>query len=68
MGSFSLMHWIVVLVVVILLFGAGRIPQAMGDLAKGMKSFKRGLSEDEPDQVTAKKLDSKPEEPRPPAA
>ncbi|MBP2229494.1 sec-independent protein translocase protein TatA [Azospirillum agricola] len=49
MGSFSLMHWMVVLVLVLLLFGAGKLPSVMGDLAKGVKSFKSGLKdEDEP--------------------
>jgi len=45
MGSFSLMHWIVVLVIVLLLFGAGNLPNVMGDLAKGMKAFKAGLKD-----------------------
>lgn len=47
MGSFSLMHWIVVLAIVLLLFGAGKLPNVMGDVAKGMKAFKAGLK-DEP--------------------
>jgi sec-independent protein translocase protein TatA len=47
MGSFSLMHWLVVLAVVVLLFGAGRISGIMGDVAKGIKSFKKGLAEDD---------------------
>ena len=33
MGSFSMMHWLVVLVIVLLLFGAGKLPRVMGDLA-----------------------------------
>ena len=40
MGSFSIWHWLVVLVVVLLLFGSGKISGLMGDLAKGIKSFK----------------------------
>ena len=47
MGSFSLMHWVIVLLVVMLLFGGGRISGLMGDVAKGIKSFKKGMSEDE---------------------
>ena len=47
MGGFSIWHWLVVGLVVILLFGKGRISDVMGDLAKGIKSFKKGLSEDE---------------------
>ena len=47
MGSFSVMHWLVVLVVVVLLFGVGKVPQAFGDMAKGIKAFKRGMREDD---------------------
>ncbi len=47
MGSFSIWHWLVVLVIVLLLFGAGKIPKLMGDMAKGVKAFKHGLKEDE---------------------
>jgi sec-independent protein translocase protein TatA len=47
MGSFSIWHWLIVLVVVLLLFGRGKIPELMGDMAKGIKSFKRGMSDDE---------------------
>jgi sec-independent protein translocase protein TatA len=47
MGSFSLFHWAIVLLVVLLLFGAGKLPSVMGDFAKGIKSFKAGLKDDE---------------------
>jgi sec-independent protein translocase protein TatA len=47
MGTFSIWHWLIVLVVVLLLFGRGKIPELMGDLAKGIKSFKRGMNDDE---------------------
>ncbi|WP_374594454.1 twin-arginine translocase TatA/TatE family subunit [Sphingosinicella sp.] len=47
MGGFSIWHWLIVGIVVILLFGKGRISDVMGDLAKGIKSFKKGLAEDE---------------------
>lgn len=46
MGSFSIWHWLLVAVVIILLFGAKKVPSAMGDLAKGIKAFKRGLNDD----------------------
>ena len=46
MGSFSIMHWLVVGILVLLLFGKGRFSDMMGDVAKGLKSFKKGLSED----------------------
>ncbi len=48
MGSMSIWHWIIVLAVGLLLFGGrGKISDLMGDFAKGIKSFKKGLSEDE---------------------
>ncbi len=53
MGSMSLMHWVVVLAVVMLLFGAGKIPRLMGDVAKGIKNFKEGMKEDGPAASTA---------------
>jgi sec-independent protein translocase protein TatA len=49
MGSMSLMHWLVVLAIVLVLFGAGKLPRVMGDFAKGIKAFKSGMKEeDEP--------------------
>ena len=45
MGAFSIWHILVVLVVVLLVFGAGKLPRVMGDFAKGIKSFKQGLKE-----------------------
>jgi len=53
MGSFSIWHWLVVLLVVLLLFGSGKISGLMGDLAKGIKSFKNNMKEDEPDASMA---------------
>lgn len=47
MGSFSIWHWLVVLLVVLLLFGSGKISGLMGDLAKGIKSFKSNMKEDD---------------------
>jgi sec-independent protein translocase protein TatA len=54
MGSFSIWHWVIVLLVVLLLFGSGKISGLMGDFAKGIKSFKKGLSEDEKAEEPAK--------------
>jgi len=60
MGSFSLMHWVIVLLVVMLLFGGGRISGLMGDVAKGIKSFKKGMSDDDTAaQTPVKNLDGK---------
>ncbi len=50
MGGFSLWHWIIVLIVVLLLFGRGRISDVMGDFGKGIKSFKAGLGESADDK------------------
>ena len=47
MGSFSIWHWLIVLAVVLLLFGSGKISSLMGDFAKGIKSFKKNMAEDD---------------------
>lgn len=52
MGFTSIWHWLIVLVIVLLLFGAGKLPKVMGDLAKGIKNFKAGLK-DEGDDAAA---------------
>ena len=53
MGAFSIWHWVIVLVVVLVLFGGkGKISALMGDFGKGLKSFKRGMK-DEDGEITA---------------
>jgi sec-independent protein translocase protein TatA len=53
MGGLSIWHWLVVIAVVALLFGGrGKISELMGDVAKGVKSFKKGLG-DEDDEAKA---------------
>jgi sec-independent protein translocase protein TatA len=48
MGSFSIWHWLIVGAVALLLFGGkGKISEIMGDVAKGIKSFKKGMSEED---------------------
>ncbi|HEV2508098.1 twin-arginine translocase TatA/TatE family subunit [Bosea sp. (in: a-proteobacteria)] len=47
MGGVSIWHWIVVGVIVMLLFGRGKVSELMGDVAKGIKSFKKGMAEDD---------------------
>ena len=47
MGSLSIWHWIVVIAVVLLLFGRGKISDLMGDVAQGIKAFKKGMAEEE---------------------
>lgn len=63
MGSFSVWHWLIVLVIVLVLFGRGKIPELMGDVAKGIKSFKKGMSDDEASpQDQSKTVDHKNDE------
>jgi sec-independent protein translocase protein TatA len=52
-------HLLLLLIVVVLLFGRGKISELMGDLAKGIKSFKKGMSEDDapPANVPPKTID-----------
>ncbi len=47
MGSLSIWHWLVVILVVVLLFGRNKISDLMGDVARGVKSFKKGLADDD---------------------
>ncbi|ENN86957.1 Twin-arginine translocation protein TatA [Rhizobium freirei PRF 81] len=47
MGSLSIWHWLIVLAIALLLFGRGKIPELMGDVAKGIKSFKKGMSDED---------------------
>lgn len=61
MGAFSIWHWLIVLAVVLVLFGGGgKISRLMGDFGKGLKSFKKGMKEDDQDgdSETKKEIDS----------
>lgn len=70
MGSFSIWHWLIVLVIVLVLFGRGRVSEIMGDFGKGIKSFKDGMNEEEkkasgktatpPAQITVQQGDAAP--------
>jgi sec-independent protein translocase protein TatA len=66
MGSFSIWHWIVVVVLFLLLFGGrGKISELMGDFAQGIKSFKKGMQDEDtakadPIQPDPKTLDHQP--------
>ena len=56
MGSLSIWHWIIVLVVVMVLFGGrGKISSLMGDFAHGIKAFKKGMNEDDSADASAPK-------------
>ncbi len=59
MGGVSIWHWIVVGVVVMLLFGRGKVSELMGDVAKGIKSFKKGMAEDETPPTATTPVDPK---------
>jgi len=50
-------HILLLLVVVLVLFGAGKLPNVMGDLGKGIRSFKDGLKDDDKKDDTDKKAD-----------
>ncbi len=61
MGSLSIWHWIIVLLLVMVLFGRGKISDLMGDVAKGIKSFKKGMAED--DEAKPQTIDHDPAQP-----
>jgi sec-independent protein translocase protein TatA len=69
MGTFSVWHWLIFLVIALLLFGgSGKISSIMGDVAKGIKSFKKGMTEEDDVATPAegpKKLEGKAPEAQP---
>lgn len=58
MGSMSLVHWALVALVVILLFGGSRFSNMMGDVAKGLKNFKKGMAEDDDAPVPPTRIEA----------
>jgi sec-independent protein translocase protein TatA len=68
MGSMSLMHWLVVLAIILVLFGAGKLPRVMGDFAKGIKAFKSGMKEQDEEEAAAAAATAAPPQVPPPAA
>jgi sec-independent protein translocase protein TatA len=54
MGGFSIWHWLIVGIIILLLFGKGRFSDMMGDVAKGLKSFKKGMTDEDDDVAAAK--------------
>lgn len=50
MGFGSIWHWVIVLVVVLVLFGRGRVADVMGEFGKGLKSFKQGMADETTDR------------------
>ncbi len=53
MGTFGVWQWVVVLIIVLLLFGRGKIPGLMSDMAKGLKAFRKGMKDDEDETTPA---------------
>jgi sec-independent protein translocase protein TatA len=53
MGAFSFWHVVVVLLVVLIIFGAGKLPKVMGDLGRGMKNFKESMKTGEEENADA---------------
>jgi len=58
----SIWQLLIVLVIVLLLFGRGKIPQLMGDMAKGIKSFKKGMSSSDDEKNDDNTLEKKSDE------
>ena len=58
MGSFSLPHLLILAVVAILLLGGGRFSAMMGDVAKGVKNFKKGMSEEDEPATPATRIEA----------
>ena len=54
MGSMSIGHWLIVLIVVVLLFGAKKIPELAKGVGKGIKTFKKEMEDDTPEKVEKK--------------
>jgi sec-independent protein translocase protein TatA len=65
MGSMSLFHWVIVALVVLILFGRGKLSETMGDFGKGMREFRKGMKDEDEDRE--RKLASKNPEIAPPS-
>lgn len=59
MGGFSLVHWLIFGGIAILVLGGGRFSNMMGDVAKGIKSFKKGMAEDDEPKREPSRIDAK---------
>ncbi|GGB18077.1 Sec-independent protein translocase protein TatA [Sphingomonas metalli] len=58
MGSFSPIHLLVLAIVAILLLGGGRFSNLMGDVAKGVKNFKKGMAEEDEPAKPSKRIEA----------
>jgi sec-independent protein translocase protein TatA len=63
MGSFSLVHWLVFGGIAILVLGGGRFSNMMGDVAKGIKQFKKGMAEEDETPPAPTRIEVKPADP-----
>jgi sec-independent protein translocase protein TatA len=65
-GSFSILHWIVVLAVVLLLFGGrGKVSAIMGDFGKGLRNFKTGMKGSDDEEAEGAAIEAIKETPDP---
>lgn len=62
MGEFSLSHWLIILVILLLFFGPSKLPGLGASLGKAIRGFKSGLNEMDPDTDAAKNSSSRPEQ------
>jgi sec-independent protein translocase protein TatA len=60
MGGLSIWHWLIVGILVLLLFGKGSFSDMMGDVAKGIKSFKKGMTEEDEAEKPAPRIEAAP--------
>jgi sec-independent protein translocase protein TatA len=58
MGSFSIWHWLIVLVIVVLVFGTKKLPSLGADLGKAIRGFKKGMTDEEREKLEADKLEA----------
>ena len=64
MGAMGWQHWLLLAVIVLLLFGKGKVSDLMGDVAKGLKSFKKGLAEEDESPKPQVRIDTVDAAPR----
>ncbi|NPA26928.1 MAG: twin-arginine translocase TatA/TatE family subunit [Chloroflexi bacterium] len=67
-GSFGAFEWLVILIIVLLLFGVGRISKVMGELGRGLRAFKEGLqgeldAQGQEEEHAASSSSERPQEP-----
>jgi len=58
MGSFSIWHWLIVLVIIVLVFGTKKLPSLGSDLGKAIRGFKKGMTDEEREKLEADKLEA----------